>query len=126
LSKTSQGVSRSGGRVRCRIIEPFCGNLVVIGRVSGPPGNDSSITRWAKAGGESSASPPRPALPTRERRVIEVPALVIGAPARPDTVTYCQVQTLHAGKISPVDQSALALVISESRDTKSRSDDLRR
>jgi hypothetical protein len=71
----------------------------VIGRVSGPPGNDSSMTRWAKAGVESSASPPRPAVPSRERRVIEVPALVIGASARPDTVTYCQVQT--PGKSRP-------------------------
>ena len=38
LSKTSNGVSSSGGRVRCRIIAPFCGNAVVIGRCAGAAG----------------------------------------------------------------------------------------
>jgi hypothetical protein len=28
-SKTAHGVSSSGGRLRCRIIDPFCGNAIV-------------------------------------------------------------------------------------------------
>ncbi len=44
------GVSSNAGLVRCRIIAPFCGNAVVMGRSLGPPGSGRVIMSAAQAG----------------------------------------------------------------------------
>ena len=52
-SNTSNGVSSNGGRLRCRIIRPFCGKAVVMLRRSGSPGRASSTKASGQAGGLS-------------------------------------------------------------------------
>jgi hypothetical protein len=69
-SNTSSGVSSKGGRVRCRIIEPFCGNEVVRSRSAGPPGRFSLTDPSAQAGAEAIMAPAAP-IPPRNRRLFK-------------------------------------------------------
>src|SRR5438445_4479818 len=67
-SNTSNGVSSSGGRLRCRMSGPFCGKAVVIGRLSGPPGSGSVIIVSANAGLDAAARADAPASLRKRRR----------------------------------------------------------
>jgi hypothetical protein len=80
LSNTSNGVSSSGGRVRCKIIGPFCGNAVVIARSSGPPGKGKVTIVCAQAGTESAEMPTTLAWPSNCRRVSALRVRLIVSP----------------------------------------------
>ncbi len=68
-SNTSNGVSSSGGRVRCRIIEPFCGKAAVSARSSGPPFRPSFTVPCARAGAVAAMAPSAPKPRSSPRRL---------------------------------------------------------
>src|SRR5579859_1512511 len=69
-SKTSIGVSSSGGRVRCRIMLLLPGKALVSGRFEGPPGRPRSTICSAQAGVARPAAPTRPAPRRKSRRLV--------------------------------------------------------
>ena len=64
-SNTDIGVSSSGGRLRCRIIDPLPGKLEVSGRDEGPPGRARSTACCPQAGADQAAAATPPPITKR-------------------------------------------------------------